>query len=530
MANSFISKVRNRLAAALATKPEQKDVSKSTEYRRPDVGSGFSAYLRSKQREEQWFFSNRRADKYDKYRYLDDQLAEASAALNVYADNVVSGSIGGDENYRLVVDKNTPNVKRVEEVVQFSEQRSGVKDQVRDLVRNTMRDGDLWTENVFSQSSENGLFYLLKLKPLPVKQIFADVDERGVFKDPEYPYYQRIGDEFGSDRDVIKFEDWRITHFKIGRDVYGVDHSIFAKAPSRIGRQLLWIDESLVLARLSRAYQRLAYYIDTTGLSPEEKWAYVRKWAENMTKRDIVDRSTGRVDRSDAPPLPDEDIFLPIDENVRTKQGIEVISGDMNLGRIDDVKYLENKFLMSVNVPKAYVSLEEGTRSKATLTQIDVQFARQVRRVQRIMIPGLRKVYETIFYLNGIDPHAFKWDIVFPAMGTMDEMLKWEMLQVKAQVAKILASDIGAVNTRWVLEYLLEMSEKEIEKYSFLGPMTGVTEYEQLPPEVADRVRKDPQVRQILTDLKELLVWKMSYDQKMKDMDVVNDDNKKKDE
>ena len=170
---------------------------------------------------------------------------------------------------------------------------------------------------------------------------------------------------------------------------------------------------------------------------------------------------------------------------------------------------------MSVGMPKAYASIEEGTRSKATLTQLDIQFARQVRRKQNALKPGLTHVYRTQFLIAGIDPDAFVWAVVFPEMATMDEMIKWEMMKLKAEVAKLLVVDVAAVNNTWVLEELLEFSQEEIEKYAAILPVVPGEEGLNLAPELAAMVKRDPYTRKILDDLKDTISWKINREKEI---------------
>lgn len=508
----FIDVIRAKLGMAKKPEPAEK---KTTEYRPVDKGGfkGIYGQLRK------WYYgavksASTRKGKYKKYKFLDDNLAEAEASLNIYSDNIVSGAIGGEENYKIAIDPKTPGIEKIEEVVKTMEKKAGIKDQIWEIAREMNGYGDDFYELVIEE--ENKEYWITRLKQLPREEIFANVDDRGVFVEKEFPYIQ--AEELG-EKDPIKFDVWRLVHFKIGHKLYGVDRALFAGAPQRIGRQLLWIDDSVVIARMTRAYMRYGYMIDTTGMSDEQAWEFIDEFRERTKRTDIVEQTTGRVDVADAPPMPDEDVFLPVGEG--SKQDIKVLSGDPNVGQIDDVKYLQNKFFMAVGMPKAYASIEEGTRAKATLGQIDIQFARQVRRKQNALKPGLTHVYRTQFLIAGIDPDAFDWAIVFPEMATMDEMIKWQMLKVKAEVAKFLVVDVGTLNNLWVMEELLGFSQEEIEKYAAVLPVAPGEEGLNLSPEVASMIRRDPYTREILDNLKDLVAWKVNREKEIEGQKLI---------
>ncbi len=439
-----------------------------------------------------------RRAKYKLYDFLDKNLPEAETALSVYADNVVSGKAGGDETYNVVIDESYANIDQVEEIITDLENRMRLKDDVWDIVRDFIKNGDVFEEVVVAKEGDK--YFIQKLKDLPEDQMWINHDEFGRINE-EFPYIQKA-DPYSDEG--IEFEDWRIIHFKMGRRMYGVDRSLFANSSNRVGRQLLMVYEAMVISRLQRAPQRYAWNVDTTGMQEADKFAYLEKFEERVKRKKMVDPETGRLNIYDNPLWPDDDVFVPVDKD-STTQGIQVLSGDLNIGNIVDVEYLQDLFFMGVQFPKVYAAKEGDVRGKATITQIDVQFARQVRRRQYAMVPGLRKIYATEMILNGIDPESFTWDIVFPELGTIDEMIKWEIEKLKADVAKIYMVDIQALNNDWLYKEVLGLTQEEIDDYGlFLPPPEGGGEFT-LPAEMARRVKQDPTLRWILNDLKDVL-------------------------
>ena len=499
---------------------------KSTELRGDKGTRGNYAQLSQRIYETTKLHKSRDA-KYNEYEYLDENLAEASSALNLYADNVVSGSIGYEENYKIVIGKNTQKTDEIQRIVEKNEKRSSIKDAVWEVARNLTGYGDDFREIVIAQDPSDGEYFIQKVKQLPVKEIIANVDERGVFLDPNEMYWQKksIYDK----ESIASFEWWRLIHFKIGQATYGVDRSIFAGAARRIGRQLLWTDEALVIARMTRAWQRYGYYIDVEGMNADEVWDYIETFMSQMTRKELVETTTGKISVADKPIMPDEDIGIPVTKD--SKQGVTVLSGDPNVGRIEDIKYLQNKFLMAVSVPKAYMAIEEGVRAKATIQQIDVQFARQVRRRQAALIPGLRQFYNIAFLINGIDPNSFEWQIVFPELATTDEMIKWGLEKIKAEIAKIYMVDIAALNNKWLFTELLQFSEEKTRDYSIkFGDQGQQESSDLLSPHLTAQIRKNPQFLQMLNDLKDVMSYKISRDQTMEDkieIDSIKAENKR---
>jgi len=515
----FVQVIRNFLGVMgfRPTSQGGEEVKKqSTEYK--DSGAENSSWYRIL---KDWYNSllgkgHTRIEKYKKFEFLDDNLAEASASLNIYADNIVSGAIGGEENYTVLVDKGAPNIALIEQVIKDAERRTGIKDFVWDIARNMTEYGDDFEELVIAQGTD-GKYYVDALKPLKPHTMYADVDDRGNWNDSDFPYFQKTNEY---DKEPIKFDWWRVIHFKLGRETYGVRKSLFANASQRIGTQLLWIDDSMVLARMSRAWMRYAWMIDTKGLSTDEAWEYTERFRERVARKEVVDRESGRLGINDSPPLPDEDLFIPTAEG--KNNDIKVLSGDLNIGNIADVSYFQSKFFMATSIPKAYAGIEEGVRSKATLSMIDVQFARQVRRRQNAITPGLKRFYELVFVLAGIDPTSFEWGVQFPELNTIDEVQMFEMMKVKAEIAKLMVMDIGALNNYWIYKEIFQMTDEDIGKYGVYFEDDDTDEFgetRKMTPELLKAMRGSSAVRDAIHSIRDIVKYKQDRDK--------NADNKK---
>lgn len=463
--------------------------------------------------------SDRKA-KYRLYKFLDENLGEASTALNIYADNIVSGTVGGEETYYVYIEEGSPDKEGLEKLVEDFEKRTGIKDQIWDVSRDLTRDGDLFQEPIIED--RNGQLEVAKFKDLPTDEMFYDCDERGVLKNPDFPYYQTpsLSVSTGMQNGRIPFEWWRVIHYKIGRRDYGVDRSIFANASKRIGRQLIMVDDALVLARLSRAVMRYIFKVDVQGIPPADRFEYVQKFMNQIKRKEVVDASSGKINIIDAPWGPDDDIGIPTEAGI--DQGVSALGGDTNITNIADVTYLRDKFYGIVTIPKAYAALEEGTRSKATLDQIDIQFGRQVRRKQNALIPGLKRAYELEFYLHGINPDSFKWTIEFPELATSDEELKWSLLQTKSAVAQAFVLNLGVLNNNWILQEVLGFDDDEIKRYGILqqqpppeAALPGAEGSEYIPTEIKKRILRDPLFRTNLEDLRDIVETKLARERRL---------------
>ena len=116
----FVKSLRNFFSkfSARPTVQGGDEERQSTEYM--PKGSGHTGWYKIM---KEWYSdamarSGSRFGKYDTYDFLDMNLAEASASLNIYADNTVSGAPSGRENYKVLIDEGTPGAELIEDVVE----------------------------------------------------------------------------------------------------------------------------------------------------------------------------------------------------------------------------------------------------------------------------------------------------------------------------------------------------------------------------------------------------------------------------
>ncbi|MCK4785193.1 MAG: hypothetical protein KAV87_15695, partial [Desulfobacteraceae bacterium] len=145
--------------------------------------------------------------------------------------------------------------------------------------------------------------------------------------------------------------------------------------------------------------------------------------------------------------------------------GVDTLEGTSRLSLIKDVEYFQNKMFTIVKVPKSWLGLERDVNAKATLSGQEVQFARTVRRIQHVSLKnGLKKVYDIGLLLQGYDLTKVQYEILFPAIKTIDEVRKWQIEKSKAEVAKIYGVDIDIVTDNFILKYFLGLTDEEIKE------------------------------------------------------------------
>lgn len=78
-----------------------------------------------------------------------------------------------------------------------------------------------------------------------------------------------------------------------------------------------------------------------------------------------------------------------------------VFTKNSNLDAVDDVLFFRNKLFIALNFPKNYMTQEDPTVTKVTLSSVDVKFAKLVERLQRAIASGLTQIAVRHLELRG---------------------------------------------------------------------------------------------------------------------------------
>ena len=456
LTESILRRVANTLAKYQSYDPPPATDS-SIETRKKEKGSGYgmSAQNVGAWYDEQMQIDYSRVGKYRDYDLMDKEDPELASALDIYADNATKGETETDIVIKII-SKNQKIVDVLEEHIE----RVKLHTELWSISRELVKDGDNFEEVVAHTDSE-----VHRLKSLPSDQMVVVQDQWGRL-DPKTPYLQK--DDAG--KTIAKFEAWQVIHFKLTKDrnaKYGVDGSVFAPI-RKVYKQLSMIEDSLVLARLTRAIQRYAYLIDTEGIEPgEPTMEYLDAVMNKLKKRRMVNPQTGAMDLEYNPMSMEEDIFVATKKD--SKANVKVLQGSTNLSQMADIEYFRNKKFAGVKVPKAYLSHEKDVRARAMITEQDVQFARTVRRIQLALIAGLKKLFDFVLMVRGFDPVDSEYEIQLPLLSTIDELRLWQIKQIQVNVALMLSRDLK-VSLHWILINLLGYDEKDVaEIIKYLG-------------------------------------------------------------
>lgn len=267
--------------------------------------------------------------------------------------------------------------------------------------------------------------------------------------------------------EYIPYMNWQIAHFRLLYDSlflpYGCSYLHKAR---RHFRMLSMMEDMMLIYRLERSIERRVFKINVGAIDEADVPAYVQEIANNFKRTPIVDPLTGQLDLRKNLLNVSEDYFIPVrDDNAPNP--IDTLQAAQNMTAMDDIKFVQNKIMTALRVPKSFLNFEDAQGDGKNLSLLDVRFTRTVNRIQQSLLMELNKVCIIHLYLLGFTDDLTNFTLKMNNPSSQAEMLELDNMAKKITTAKDAVTDGGngmpimSVTRAW--KEILGWSEKEIE-------------------------------------------------------------------
>ena len=253
--------------------------------------------------------------------------------------------------------------------------------------------------------------------------------------------------------------------------------------------QLMMIEDSLVIYRLSRAPERRIFYIDVGNLPKVKAEQYLRDVMMRYRNKLVYDANTGEMRDDKKFMSMMEDFWLPRREGGRGTE-ITTLPGGQNLGEITDINYFQKKLYKSLNVPETRIGGEGGFNlgRSSEILRDEVKFSKFVGRMRKRFSHLFSDILRTQLILkNVITPED--WDIMEDHIqydylydNHFAELKDAELMQERLNLAGAADPYVGRYySADYVRRHILRQSDGEI-----------IEQDEQIEKEIKDGVIPDP--------------------------------------
>ena len=382
-------------------------------------------------------------------RYSDfaemEATPEIASALDIYAEETVSPDEHGKVLHIFCEDELK---KELLETLFYD--TLNVEFNLVMWVRNLCKYGDFFLFNDVDPK-----FGIVNAYPIPISEM-----EREEGFDPENPGAVRF--RWITQGNTV-LENWQISHFRLlGNDAFLPYGSSVLESARRIWRQLILIEDAMLVYRVIRAPERRVFYIDVGNVAPEDVSDYLEQATTTLKRAPVVDRSNGKVDLRYNPLSVDEDYFIPV-RGGDSGTKIDTLAGGQNTAAIEDVEYIQKKLFAALKIPRAYLGYDEEIGAKATLAQEDIRFSRTIQRIQKTVIAELNKIAMIHLYVHGYDAEdLIDFELKLSNPSSVAQMQKLELISQRFDIAGKVPE--GMLDRRWVQKNVLGLTDKVIEE------------------------------------------------------------------
>lgn len=273
------------------------------------------------------------------------------------------------------------------------------------IARDLLKYGDAYAEPLWSKQGE-----LVDVQTYSPPEIYITVDEKGKLVDKVdrngFPQaYQQRKDG----RTVAGWRSWELVRFSLfpsDRELYS--RSILDELREDY-KKLELIEQSMAIARLTRAYPRRIHYVDLTGLAGEDRKQALQEYARQLARGRKKPNSLQQADIA-------EDLILPSGYTVGsdgkplpllTKTELEDPSSRA-FGELADIEYLRGKLFS--RIPASLVGVG-GTQQE--LGAQELAFYRFVRHLQTRLFAGVEAILKLAQLERGLSD---EFEIVLPRL------------------------------------------------------------------------------------------------------------------
>jgi hypothetical protein len=237
--------------------------------------------------------------------------------------------------------------------------------------------------------------------------------------------------------------------------------------------QLRYMEDSLVVYRVSRAPERRIFYIDVGNLPKGKAEEYVQQVVSRYRNKLVYDATTGDItdDRRHMSML--EDFYLPRREGGRGTE-ITTLSGGENLGQIEDVQFFQKKLYRSLNVPLARLEQESqfSVGRASEISREEVKFQKFIDRLRKkfsfMIIDALRVqlILKGIITENDWSSIEESINVDFLEDNYFSELKEFEIMRERIEMAQQMDDliDKGFVSKKYIRQQVLKQTDEDIEQ------------------------------------------------------------------
>lgn len=237
--------------------------------------------------------------------------------------------------------------------------------------------------------------------------------------------------------------------------------------------QLRALEDATLIYRLTRAPERLIFYVDVGNLPKMKAEQYLREMMVRYKNRLVYDAGTGEVRDDRKFMTMTENYWFPRREGGRGTE-VTTLPAGQNLGELEDVKYFQRRLYKSLNVPYSRLDPDAANYTLGRATEIsrdEVKFSRFIDRLRLkfsyVFMSALEKqlIMKKIITPEDWDSLSKTIKFKFAKDNYFSELKETEILNDRLNVLNAIAPYAGKYYSHaWIRKNILRQTDEDIEE------------------------------------------------------------------
>ena len=211
-------------------------------------------------------------------------------------------------------------------------------------------------------------------------------------------------------------------------------------------RQLL--DDLLILARLTRSSFYRLFSVDVGSASSQDTARMMRELKTAISSKQSINVTSEVFSSKSSPILTGGNVYFPV-RNGQGAVNVQEVGGEVNVSALADIDMFDDRYFGALKVPKQFLGQADempGGIGDTTLTQLDIRYARTVKRCQRIIKSGLKDLIYWFCSIHNILPPTFS--IEMPRIITAEDTRLSDIQKADIEITSSLIELIKSVDEK----------------------------------------------------------------------------------
>lgn len=255
------------------------------------------------------------------------------------------------------------------------------------------------------------------------------------------------------------------------------------------------MEDALVIYRVTRAPERLIFYIDVGTLPKMKAEQYLRDMMAKFKNKVVYDSSSGAIRHDTKQMAMNENFWIPRREGGKGTE-IDTLQGGQNLGEITDLEYFQKLLFRSLEVPVTRLEAGAGYNigRSAEINRDEINFAKFIDRLRSKFSELFLKILERQLILKQI-MNSEEWEeiqsditFIYNKDNYFEELKELEIVRERMEILASVDPSGDYVGRyfshEWVRVNILRQTEiemKQIDKQ--IKKELEIEQYAPPPPE-----------------------------------------------